>query len=648
MIDNFEKIRLDEQPTEEVVGLTQTGAEVVKPIQPPKTDLDLGRYYTDRIPTEMVSSWEANAENQSNLKFQENVAKAKGSLLRSRQEIEQAGVEGQTQLALGEYMREQSAEKAGWTGGYMLDQARQGEYLKSTIQAQLYGQQELQKYGMESQLEAARLAYDLGKEQLALQYYNEAYQKALTEAQLFGYYVAPETRDMFNQYQAALTALAADPGDERALDVKTKVEDFYKNGQQLTEADIRKFSTATFEMNQYMEAKLEAALTLIDEDPSKFIVKDSNGNYAVDANNRYVMLDFDDVNSDDLMTFLRSDNEAGSKTSDYAVKSYMRYLGQRTINGYFSTLEEDEGPTAEGFLSWVESNPSLVNEWFRSTIAEGNKADFFTQVGDKFTADLTGANGSLSVTFDLRNNTVLARGIAVDDDGSGGGGGGGNAVVFNQEWYTSNGFTDFRTHVSNRNLNKIQEFTYTNTEGNNVTRYVFNGEVLDENELSVIQGANSFTYGLKFIDWAGKNDTYWNDVNWPAGSDAVGVNKNFKMYINKSNGNKDELEFELGSAVNTYFGLVGLGLTNEDITYRTIGADGETIGTISYTDLQTTLKVGELKPMEVEWKGTTRKYFLTKDKNNIVRVVEVPAGGRKNMRSLLTYFGIVNSGFQFT
>jgi hypothetical protein len=648
MIDNFEKIRLDEQPTEEVVGLTQTGAEVVKPIQPPKTDLDLGRYYTDRIPTEMVSSWEANAENQSNLKFQENVAKAKGSLLRSRQEIEQAGVEGQTQLALGEYMREQSAEKAGWTGGYMLDQARQGEYLKSTIQAQLYGQQELQKYGMESQLEAARLAYDLGKEQLALQYYNEAYQKALTEAQLFGYYVAPETRDMFNQYQAALTALAADPGDERALDVKTKVEDFYKNGQQLTEADIRKFSTATFEMNQYMEAKLEAALTLIDEDPSKFIVKDSNGNYAVDANNRYVMLDFDDVNSDDLMTFLRSDNEAGSKTSDYAVKSYMRYLGQRTINGYFSTLEEDEGPTAEGFLSWVESNPSLVNEWFRSTIAEGNKADFFTQVGDKFTADLTGANGSLSVTFDLRNNTVLARGIAVDDDGSGGGGGGGNAVVFNQEWYTSNGFTDFRTHVSNRNLNKIQEFTYTNTEGNNVTRYVFNGEVLDENELSVIQGANSFTYGLKFIDWAGKNDTYWNDVNWPAGSDAVGVNKNFKMYINKSNGNKDELEFELGSAVNTYFGLVGLGLTNEDITYRTIGADGETIGTISYTDLQTTLKVGELKPMEVEWKSTTRKYFLTKDKNNIVRVVEVPAGGRKNMRSLLTYFGIVNSGFQFT
>ena len=417
MIDNF-----DEVPNEEVVGLTQTGAEVVKPIQPPKTSLDLGQYYNDRIPTEMVSSWESNAENQSNLKFQENVVKAKGSMLRTRQEMEQAGVEGQTQLALGQYMREQSAEKAGWTGGYMLDQARQGEYLKSTIQAQLYGQQELQKYGMESQLEAARLAYDLGKEQLALQYYNEAYQKALAEAQLFGYYVAPETRDMFNQYQAALTALAANPDDERALDVKTKVEDFYKNGQQLTEADIRKFSTATFEMNQYMEAKLEAALTLIDEDPSKFIVKDASGNYAVDANNRYVMLDFDDVNSDDLMTFLRSDNEAGSKTSDYAVKSYMRYLGQRTINGYFSTLKEGEGPTAQGFLSWVESNPSLVNEWFRSTIAEGNKEDFFTQVGDKITAVLTGANGSLSVTFDLKNNKLTVTGGTDGASGSGGGG----------------------------------------------------------------------------------------------------------------------------------------------------------------------------------------------------------------------------------
>jgi len=406
MIDNF-----DEQPKEEVVGLTQTGAEVVKPIEPPKTNLDLGRYYTDRIPTEMVSSWEANAENQSNLKFQENVTKAKGSLLRSRQEIEQAGVEGQTQLALGEYMREQSAEKAGWTGGYMLDQARQGEYLKSTIQAQLYGQQELQKYGMESQLEAARLAYDLGKEQLALQYYNEAYQKALTEAQLFGYYVAPETRDMFNQYQAALTALAANPSDERALDVKTKVEDFYKNGQQLTEADIRKFSTATFEMNQYMEAKLEAALTLIDEDPSKFIVKDGNGNYAVDANNRYVMLDFDDVNSDDLMTFLRSDNQEGvAKTSDSAVKSYMRYLGQATINSYFSSLEEGTAPTNEGFTTWLNDNPSLLNEWFSSTISGEDKASFFEQVGKEITATLAGPDGSLTVLFNLETNTVTLGG----------------------------------------------------------------------------------------------------------------------------------------------------------------------------------------------------------------------------------------------
>jgi hypothetical protein len=650
MIDNLEKIRLDEQPKEEVVGLTQTGAEVVKPIEPPKTSLDLGQYYNDRIPTEMVTSWESNAEQQSGLKFQENVVKAKGSMLRTRQEMEQAGVEGQTQLALGQYMREQSAEKAGWTGGYMLDQARQGEYLKSTIQAQLYGQQELQKYGMESQLEAARLAYDLGKEQLALQYYNEAYQKALTEAQLFGYYVAPETRDMFNQYQAALTALAANPGDERALDVKTKVEDFYKNGQQLTEADIRKFSTATFEMNQYMEAKLEAALTLIDEDPSKFIVKDNNGNYAVDANNRYVMLDFDDVNSDDLMTFLRSDNEAGSKTSDYAVKSYMRYLGQRTINGYFSTLKEDEEPTSEGFLSWAESNPSLVNEWFRNTIAEGNKNEFFTQVGEKFTANLTGPNGSISVTFDLKNNKVLASGGAIDGSGSGGGGSGGSgsAVVFNPEWYSSNGFTDFDQHVSNRNYNNIQEFTYKNTEGNEVTRYVFKGEVLDENELAVIQGANSFTYALKFTDWSGKNDQYWNDVSWPDAYDLAGANKNFKMYINKGDGNTEELEFELGVAVETYFGLVGIGLDNSDMTYRTIGADGKTITTISYDNLKNTMKVGELKPMEVSWGGTTRKYFLTKDKNNVVRVVEVPAGGRENMRKLLGYFGITNTGFQFT
>lgn len=386
----------------------------------PSTNLKLGTYYTDQVP--LKPSYVSRGEQMAESQFNQNVTQARGSALQGAEELVKTGGEMQTQLALGDYMRAQSAEKAGWTGGYMLDQARQGEYLKATIQAQMYSAQDLQKYGLESQLEAARMAYDLGKEQLAQQYYNEAYQRALTEANLFGYYVAPETRDMFNQYQAAITAKNANPDDPDAQRIIDTVEQFYgKEG--LTEADIRAFSQTTLEMQQIMSAKFDAAMATIESDPSKFLVKDESGNYAFDANGNYITLDMDDINKADLMNFLTSDNNSQTKTSDAAIRSYLRYLGQSTINGYFSSLGENETANNQGFVDWLNQNPNQLLEWINNTFGEDteNKNKFLKEIGDELSINLSGSKGSITATFNIKENKVELGTLSSGGDGNDGG-----------------------------------------------------------------------------------------------------------------------------------------------------------------------------------------------------------------------------------
>lgn len=393
---------------QKVLGLTETGQTVTE--MPSPTDLPLGnvgQYYNEQVP--LQTTFEKKAESMAGKQFNQNVGQVEQTAVRGATELQTQGQQMQTQLSLGEYMRDQSAEKAGWTGGYMLDQAQKGEYLKTTIQSQLYGAQELQKYGLESQLEAARLAYDLGKEQLALQYYNEAYQKALTEAQMFGYYVAPETRDMFNQYQAAITAKNANPDDANAQRIIDTVEQFYGK-ENLTPADIRTFSQTTLEMQQIMGARFDAAMAAIEDSPSKFLVKNEDGTYATDSLGNYITLDFADIAKNDLMTYLETDDgKAG--TSDAAVRSYLRFLGQGTINSYFSSLGENETGDGEGFLEWLSENPNQVKDWITSIFGE-DTAGLVSQLGGELPVNLSGSKGSISATINLATGEITVGGEA--------------------------------------------------------------------------------------------------------------------------------------------------------------------------------------------------------------------------------------------
>ncbi len=152
-------------------------------------------------------SWNTKASDRANLDYEAAVLESKQNYLTNRQELESQGQQLQQQVAMQKYSQNQSNEKAGWTGGYVLDTERQMEYLKQTIQSQMYGAIELQKYGYDTSLAAARLAYDTNKYDLALEYYNTALSRAISEAEITGYYVSPETAEMLNEYSIASRVL---------------------------------------------------------------------------------------------------------------------------------------------------------------------------------------------------------------------------------------------------------------------------------------------------------------------------------------------------------------------------------------------------------------------------------------------------------
>ena len=388
--------------------IVQSG--VVRP-----TELSLGapNYYETMAP--LVSTWESNAEKQAGAQFQKDVLAAKQSLVQNRQQMQQQGEQAQTQLALGDYMRSQSAEKAGWTGGYMLDQKRQGDYLRASIQAQMYGAQELQRYGMETQLEAARLAFDLGKEQLAYQLYQQEQQKAITEAGMFGYYVSPEIKDLMNQLRTAQSVLVDDTASTnekaRAQSVVDQI-DLWFGEENIDPNDVTTFSEITMEREQWNQAKLDAILATINDDPSIFLQRNAAGGYSIDpATGQYIKLDFDNLKGDDLITYLNSDNDNPNPYADNGFKSYLRYLGQETLFNYFSTLQEDQQPSQDGFAAYLltEGNNKVGSYLASIGLSEEQISALQEQIGESITASYSAGNKSLTGIFNI-DGTVIAQG----------------------------------------------------------------------------------------------------------------------------------------------------------------------------------------------------------------------------------------------
>ncbi len=296
-------------------------------------------------------SWEKQAESKANKTYEQEVNNAKQNLLTNRQTLENNAVNYQAEADMMKYQNNQNAEKVGWTGGYVLDQNRQMDYLKASIQAQMYGAMELQKYGYDSALAAARLSYDLNQQEYAHQYYQEAVSQALSEAQLTGTYFSAETKDMMSQLAVAKQKQEDQslPQEERdqAKRLEDQIESWFssngisKEGVKTLEA-WQQESSLELQRSQEMwtryQAALETAKQDLSENSSLFLQLDENGNVMFDGNNALTG-NWETYSGSDIVKYLQEDK------SDQRKQQFYSYIEQQLGN-----------QSSAAFVSWLQSN----------------------------------------------------------------------------------------------------------------------------------------------------------------------------------------------------------------------------------------------------------------------------------------------------
>ena len=323
-------------------------------------------------------SWNENATERAGLDYQSDVLKAKAEYLTNRQQVESQGQVAQEQISMQQYINNQSAEKVGWTGGYILDQERQMNYLKETIKAQMYGQMELQKYGYDTALASARLAYDTNRYDLALQYYNTALSRAVSEAEITGYYVSPEAREMLDEYSLAAKVLNTEGiSDEEKLRADKVLTSVYKwfedNG--ISKNGVETMAHQDFILT--LKAAAEARLQYSNESiyglvGGGFAKVDSQGNILYTDDNASVQtFDFGSMTASDILAY----GTSGSNTAKEQVHAYIDNLINEEVQSYLksiSTIQKNSDGSTISKLGNINSAEleKVINESAQKVFTE--------------------------------------------------------------------------------------------------------------------------------------------------------------------------------------------------------------------------------------------------------------------------------------
>ena len=375
-----------------ITGNTGTGLDAAEITKPDGT-------------TEVLDySWNTKASDRANLDYKAAVLESKANYLTNRQELEVQGHQNQETIDMQKYSQNQSAEKAGWTGGYILDTERQMNYLKQTIQSQMYGAMELQRYGYDTSLAAARLAYDTQKYDLALEYYNTALSRAVTEAELTGYYIAPEVAEHLNQYSIASKNLNEGTGTERDEQIINAVYKWFEaNG-------VSKQGVETLARQDFIFSIKEAAKKAANfqEGSSLFKVDlDSFGEVGADGKLQYTddyevkLINFNEKSAKEIIDYANRGEKAKQQ-----VLGYMEGTIMTTINNYLDankvkTTDSNAEPkytnlTRDEVNKYLSDNLSTIAMLTASSPELMNNYSYSTRMG-KYDIKFTVTNGILNI-----------------------------------------------------------------------------------------------------------------------------------------------------------------------------------------------------------------------------------------------------------
>ena len=432
-------------------------------------------------------SWDKEGTKAANIKYQQEVLSAKQQALANRQTIEQNSAQYQQQVDMMRYTDNQEAEKVGWTGGYVLDQRRQTEYLKASIQAQMYGAMELQKYGYDSALAAARLSYDLNQQEFAHKYYMDAVSVALQEAETTGTYISAEIRDMSSQYNTATQILndatSSQADRERATQVKQTIDRWFSvNGLSKTgvetfakwqaeqaihmqeqnyklevwsAAETAKYNAANlqfsydnlaaqkqqwqeefdrdskFQDTQLKQSAMDAANNLLDSNISMDFVLDANGEPIYDEETgSYKTIDFSKMSTEKIIEY--------AKQNSYTLEQVYGQVDTSMHDTVSKVLNQYATKDADGKITGYKEG---VEEAITKAIKESKTLSDLQEILPGYTCESYVSDYNFTVTVDASgkiNVKVNDKDYPINEPGGGGGPGGTEDDVIDENGIFSN------------------------------------------------------------------------------------------------------------------------------------------------------------------------------------------------------------------
>lgn len=348
-------------------------------------------------------NWEAQAEHTAKMVYNSDVLAARQDAAASKQELIANQEQGQTQHDMASYSANQSAEKAGWTGGYILDSNRQVAFLKESIKANLYSQEELQKYGYDTALAAARANYDLKKSELAMQNYNTAVQNAFQMAEFTGKFISPETSFHLSQRGVAQQILddpnATKEDKAKAKEVISAVDSWFE-GNDISKEGVYCMSVLMQNFAQASEAQKSIA-----DAWDKFNATLASNQEAVDTANKEAqrtgMFSYVDeygniqkVSANWAAAMVGTMPEGFENWSDTAKAEYKSTLGNVIAGDLKNRVEAHEELLNKDFADEASAQAAISNAIF--------------DIKDKYSDDIDDvAVGEINITVTI-NGTIMS------------------------------------------------------------------------------------------------------------------------------------------------------------------------------------------------------------------------------------------------
>lgn len=176
-------------------------------------------------------TWNKIAAEMAQTKYDQEASQARYESIQAKQEVDKAASSAFNNYFASEYSARQTQDKMGWEGGQKTASDLQVEFLQAETAANMYTQAEMQKYGVDTKLGIARMYAEADQKALALQYYQDAVDLAVKEANETGCYVPPEASEMMKQQKIAKDILdnpySTDAEKARARGVNAAAQAYY-------------------------------------------------------------------------------------------------------------------------------------------------------------------------------------------------------------------------------------------------------------------------------------------------------------------------------------------------------------------------------------------------------------------------------------